>query len=316
MRAICDAHAVAPSPRPRPHALAAILTTACLLAAGLAACARQDEPFARLAGLVVDERLREISGLAASRTHADVLWMLNDGGNDAAVYAVSRRGRVLARFAVDGVANTDWEDLAVFERDGKPYLLIADTGDNGGLRRTLQLHVLAEPAALRDATLTPAWSIAFRWPDGARDSEAVAVDAASGQALLVSKKRRPPELFAVPLRPTERRVVARQLGTLAGIPQPTPRERQARHSRAALKGQVTAADVSPDGRRLAVMTYHDVAVYARADGEPWRDAIARPPAVRALPWIPQAEAMAWSAGGRGLFATGEFTPAPLFFLVP
>ena len=34
---------------------------------------------------------------------------------------------------------------------------------------------------LRDGdTLRPAWSIAFRWPDGARDCEAIAVDAAAG----------------------------------------------------------------------------------------------------------------------------------------
>lgn len=308
---ICDASGVPRFPRRLLTAL-----TACLLLAGLAACGEQKEPFARLSGLVLDERLQEISGVAASRTHDNVLWMLNDGGNDAAVYAVSRRGRVLARYELDGVANTDWEDLATFELEGKRYLLIADTGDNGGLRRTLQLHVLAEPQALEDGTVTPAWSIAFRWPDGPRDSEAVAVDAAAGQVLVVSKKRRPPELFAVPLKPASQRVVARKLGTLAGIPQPTAQERKAQHSRAALKGLVTAADVSPDGLRLAVMTYHDLAVYTRAPGEPWGKAVAREPLVHALPWIPQAEAMAWSAGGRGLFATGEFTPAPLFFLVP
>ena len=292
------------------------LLITCLLLAGLAACGAQKEPFARLAGLVLDERLREISGMAASRSHADVLWMLNDGGNDAAVYAVSRRGRVLARFEVQGVANTDWEDLAAFDMDGQHYLLVADTGDNGGLRRTLQLHVLAEPQTLEDGVLKPAWSIAFRWPDGPRDSEAVAVDSTAGQVLLLSKKRRPPELFTVPLKPATRRVVALQLGRLRGIPQPTAQERKARHSRAALKGLVTAADVSPDGLRLAVMTYHDLAVYTRAPGEPWAKAVARPPQVHALPWLPQAEAMGWSAGGRGLFATGEFTPAPLFFLVP
>lgn len=302
--------------RPSLPRLPPIALCACLLLGGLAACARPQEPFARLAGLVLDERLREVSGLAASRTHADVLWMLNDGGNDAALYAVSRRGRVLARFALDGVANTDWEDLAAFELDGRRYLLVADTGDNGGLRRTLQLHVLQEPETLQDGTLKPAWSIAFRWPDGPRDSEAVAVDAAAGQVLLFSKKRRPPELFSVPLQPGPRRAVAQRVARLAGIPQPTPQERQARHSRAALKGQVTAADLSPDGRRLAVMTYHDVAVYTRTPGEPWGEAVTRTPTVRDLPWIPQAEAMAWSAGGRGLFATGEFTPAPLFFLAP
>lgn len=292
------------------------LLIACLLLAVLAACDTQKEPFARLAGLVLDERLREISGLAASRSHADVLWMLNDGGNDAAVYAVTRRGRVLARFEVEGVANTDWEDLATFELDGKRYLLVADTGDNGGLRRTLQLHVLAEPQTLQDGALKPAWSVAFRWPDGPRDSEAVAVDVAARQVLVISKKRRPAEVFSVPLKPDTQRVVARKLGALSGIPQPSVQERKARHSRAALKGLVTAADVSPDGLRLAVMTYHDVAVYTRAPGEPWAKAVARAPVVHALPWLPQAEAMGWSAGGRGLFATGEFTPAPLFFLVP
>ena len=282
----------------------------------MAACAPQNEPFARLSGLLLDDHLREVSGMAASRTHADVLWMLNDGGNDAALYAVSLRGRRLARLALDGVPNTDWEDLAAFELDGRRYLLIADTGDNGGLRRTLQLHVVEEPATLEDGTLKPAWSIAFRWPDGARDCEAVAVDAAAGQVLLVSKKRRPAELFAVPLRPAARRVVAHRLGTLAGIPQADAEQRRADPARARLHGQVTSADLAPDGRGLAVLTYDDLMLYRRQPGEAWGQAVARTPQVHPLPLIPQAEALAWSRGGGGLFATGEFSPAPLFYLVP
>ena len=298
--------------RRRLQPVAALTLSACLLA-----CAPQKEPFARLAGLMLDERLREVSGMAASRVHEDVFWLANDGGNDAALYAVSRRGRELARFAVDGVANTDWEDLAAFELDGRHYLLIADTGDNGGLRRTLQLHVVEEPATLEDGAMKPAWSIAFRWPDGARDCEAVAVDAAAGQVLLVSKKRRPPELFALPLRAATRPQVARKLGTLAGIPQPGQRARRIDQAHARLHGQVTSADLSPDARTLAVMTYAELALYRRnAPGESWGKATARAPDVHGLPWIPQAEAVAWSASGRGLFATGEFSPAPLFYLVP
>ena len=296
----------------RPLLLIALALSACLLA-----CAPQNEPFARLAGLVLDERLREISGMAASRVHEDVLWLVNDGGNDAALYAVSRRGGEQARFVIDGVANTDWEDLAAFELDGRHYLLIADTGDNGGLRRTLQLHVVEEPATLEDGSLKPAWSIAFRWPDGARDCEAVAVDAAAGQVLLVSKKRRPPELFALPLRPATRPQTARRLGTLAGIPQAGQHERRGNRVHARLHGQVTSADLSPDARTLAVMTYGDLVLYRRhGTSESWMKATRRRPELRALPWIPQAEAVAWSAGGRGLFATGEFSPAPLFYLTP
>src|SRR3546814_6484051 len=95
------------------------------------------------------------------------------------------RGGLQATFQVAGVAKTDWEDIAAFELDGRRYLLVADTGDNGGLRRSLQLHVIEEPASLDEvaqhAPLEPAWSIAFRWPDGARDCEAVAGDARRGE---------------------------------------------------------------------------------------------------------------------------------------
>jgi len=302
-----------PAPAPKPW-LAASLLAALLLSV---ACTPGREPFARLAGLVFDGRLPEISGLAASQRHRDVLWAINDGGNDAALYALTRRGRVVSRHRIRGVANTDWEDLSAFELDGRRYLLVADVGDNGGLRRTLQLHAIAEPGTLDGAALRPAWSVAFRWPDGARDTEAVTVDVAAGQVLLVSKRERPAQLYAVPLRPRDgTRQVARRLGPLAGIPQPSADERRARHSRARLKGMVTAADLSPDGRTLAVMTYNDLLLYRRRGDEPWAKAVARAPRVHELPWIPLAEALAWTSGGHGLMATGEFEPAPLFFLVP
>src|SRR5690606_35887206 len=107
----------------------------------------------------------------------------------------------LATWRVEGAENTDWEDLAAFRFEGRDWLLVADTGDNGGLRRTLQLHVFEEPARVADGVLRPAWTIVFRWPDGPRDCEAVAVDPVRGEVLLVSKRRQPPELFALPLRP-------------------------------------------------------------------------------------------------------------------
>ena len=60
----------------------------------------------------------------------------------------------------------------------------------------------------------------------------------------------------------------------------------------------------------------DVLLYRRRGREDWAAALARPPEIHALPLLPQAEALAWSADGRGLYATGEFSPAPLLFLNP
>ena len=293
--------------------LRSLCAAACCVLAG---CGASGAPEPRLAGLLFDGGLDETSGLAASRIHRDTLWLIEDGGNPARLHAISRRGRRLASFAVGGVANTDWEDLAAFVLDGQRYLLVADTGDNGGLRRTLLLHAIAEPTRLDDgAMLRPAWSIAFRWPDGARDCEAVAVDAARGQILLVSKKRQPPELFVLPLRPRAGGLqTARRVGALGGVPQASREEQRAAPARARTRSQVTAADVSPDGRMLAVLTYEHVLLYPRDAGERWSRATTRAPRVLALPWLHQPEALGWTVDGRGLYATGEFSPAPLVYL--
>ena len=288
-----------------------VLAAACC---SLGACHETPEP--RLAGLLLAGELNEASGLAASRKHRNVLWLLEDGGNPAQLHAINKRGSRLASFSIEGVANTDWEDLAAFELDGKSYLLIADTGDNGGLRRTLLLHVIVEPEQLKDgATLRPAWSIAFRWPDGPRDCEAVAVDAARKQILLISKKRRPPELFVLPLRPALRGMqTARRIGRLAGIPQASAEEERADPRGARTRRQVTAAALASDGRTLAVLTYQHLLLYPRRGAETWPQATAHPPQVHGVPWLHQPEALSWAANGRGLYATGEFSPAPLLYV--
>lgn len=287
-------------PAARPVAIAACLALA------LGACKPRDEPESSMSGMLIDRQLSEISGMAASGLHRDVLWLLDDGGNAARLFAVNGKGRRRATFTVDGITKTDWEDLAAFTRDGKRYLLIADTGDNGGLRRTLQLHAIAEPARMENARVRPAWSVAFRWPDGARDCEAVAVDSVRGEILLVSKKRYPPELFVLPLRPARGVQTARKVGVLGGVPR-TP----GHASGPDLDAQVTAASLSPDGRTLAVMTYRHLLQYTR-NGAHWGDALSTPASSRVLPWLPQAEALTFSADGRALYATGEFVPAPLY----
>ena len=274
-----------------------------------------DDPGPHLTGVLMDMQLREVSGLAASTRHEGVLWLHDDGGNPARLFAVTTSGRRLASFNVDGVVKTDWEDIESFRLNGRSYLLVADIGDNGGLRRSLQLHVFEEPAEISNGRLRPAWSIAFRYPDGPRDAEAIAVDAKRGEVLLVSKKRQPPELFVLPLHPpTVQLLTARPQGTLYGMPGLEPDTDTS--GRTPLARQVTAASVSPDRATLAVMTYRHVLLYGRREGQDWANAIRGTPRVLDLPWLPQAEALGWSADGQALYATGEFMPAPLYRINP
>ena len=48
----------------------------------------------------------------------------------------------------------------------------------------------------------------------------------------------------------------------------------------------------------------------------WAESVAAKPRISDLPWLPQAEALGWSADGRSLYATGEFIPAPLYRIAP
>ena len=290
-----------------------ILLFALALLAGDADASRWSK--AEYAGVLTDPELSEVSGLAASRAHPGMYWAQNDGDNGEKIIAIQSDGSRLASVRVLGVHNTDWEDLDGFDLDGKHYLMIADTGDNGGIRKTLTLYFIEEPAQVRDgATVSPAWSIEFRWPDGARDCEATAVDVAGGQVLLVSKKRVPPEVFSLPLRPAAGAgvLVATPVALLAGIAQPSNDDLKQNPVYGRYRSQVSGADLSPNGRVLAVLNYHSVHLYVRASGQTWPQALGKANQDElTLPWLPQAEGIAFSLGGRSLLIGSEQRPSPL-----
>lgn len=267
---------------------------------------------AEYAGLFTHPELAEVSGLAASRAHAGVYWALNDGGNGENLVAIRSDGSRVASVHIAGVKNVDWEDIDSFELDGKRYLMIADTGDNGGIRKTLSLAFVEEPASLRDGeTLRPAWVTNFRWPDGARDCEATAVDAASGEVLLISKKRVPPELFRLPLKPGEEVQTAELLATLRGIDQPSELQLKDNPVYGRYRSQISGADLSPNGRVLAVLNYHSIHLYVRDPGQGWPAALRQDPGQLQFPWLPQAEGIAFSTDGRSLLIGSEQQPSPL-----
>lgn len=288
----------------------ALLTLLLLLSSAPAAAARWSEP--EIAGVVTDPALAEISGLAASRTHPGAYWTINDGGNGPRLHLMDADGTWRASVDVAGVQNQDWEDLASFELDGRHYLMIADTGDNGGIRRELRLHAIEEPAAL-DAPVRVAWTVPFVWPDGPRDCEAIAVDARRGEALLLSKKRVPPELFRLPLRApaADEPAVAELVGTLTGIEQPDAADLEQNPTYGRYRAQITGADLSPNGRVLAVLNYRSVHFLVRDRGATWTAALAAPAPSLAMPWIPQAEAIGFSLDGGTLLIGSEQLPSPL-----
>jgi hypothetical protein len=264
------------------------------------------------AGVFTDPDLDEVSGMAASRAQPGLYWAEDDSGNGEKLMLIKGDGSRIATVKVTSATNVDWEDLDSFDLDGKHYLLVADTGDNGGIRKLLTLYVIEEPAHPRDGdSVTPAWRIDFHWPDGARDCEATAVDAKKGEVLLISKKRVPPELFVLPLRRTANELTAHFLGTLPGIVEPSEDDLRRNPVYGRYRAQISGADLSPNGRVLAVLNYRAVYFFVRRPGESWPSVLKQAPGSLVFPWLPQAEAIAFSLDGSQLTIGGEQRPSPL-----
>ncbi len=267
----------------------------------------------KLDALITDGTLDEISGLAASRRVDGIFWVHNDAPRPATLVALDREGRRRADLRIDGVRAVDWEDLASYTLDGKPMLLIGDVGDNAAVREDYELVAIEEPPLPADAAtlvVKPAWRLRFRFPDGARDCEAIAVDVPAREVLLLGKRARP-VLYALPLGPGDGSVaVARRLLEVSTIPVPTAAERNARFPAARLGGSPTSLDIDAQARRAIVLTYRDIWIFRRSDGESWSEAFGRSPQRLPLPPLAQAEAIGFDRAGSSIRVSGERRPAP------
>lgn len=263
----------------------------------------------QLPGWITDERLVELSGLAAHPRRDGHLWALNDGGAPAELLELDTRGRVLRQVVVDGVNNLDWEDLDHYRLGGRSRLLIADTGDNARKRPEVYLHALPVPPT-GASRVRPAWTLTLTYDDGPQDVEAVAVHPPSDSILLLSKRVRPSVLYRVPLSAGGRdaRAIARrirELPELLDIPLPAGVDPASNVARFA--SQPTAMQFGCDGA-LWVLTYAAVFRFESAD---WVRAEAIGARRAVLPPLPQAEALSFDRGCQSLYIGTETTPAPL-----
>jgi hypothetical protein len=278
---------------------------------------------AELLGHVQNAGLTELSGLAVSRRRNDLLFAVNDSGNDALLYALGPDGEDRGALRVQGARNVDWEDLAAFEFGGQPYILIADIGDNLGWRSDVTLYVVPEPELIGErfaagASVTPARVLRVRYLDGAMDCEAIAVDVTTRQILFLSKRTNPPIAYAVHLpaldrpRNSDAMLLARRLG-----PVPIPEQRANEIGDAwdpTAKSVPTSMDIVPDGTRAVVITYRDAFFFERAHDESWTDAFARAPIGLRMPRMRGLESIAFTPDGRTVYASSEGSGAPVYRL--
>jgi hypothetical protein len=250
-------------------------------------------------GRLDDKRITESSGIARSLVYENCFWTHNDGDSPR-MYLIDQRGQTVAIARLEQARLDDCEDIASFTRNGTNYLLYADTGDNDLSRGEYRLHLIEE-RRLKETTKKPqdveaAMTIAFGFPDGSHDIEAVAVDPTSGKVYLASKeRRRDSRVYELPLPTAEpaRPLLATRVATL-------------------YVESVTAMDISPDGRRAVVLTDAAAFEFSRRAAEDWSTAFHREPCLVQIPKHENGESICYGADGKTLYLTSEGRGEPLW----
>ncbi len=260
-----------------------------------------------LVGKLTQPRLAESSGIVASRKYPGVYWSMNDSGHPPMLFAVDHTGKGLGRISLTGARNIDWEDIAI---DAGGMLYIGDFGNNSRKRKVLTIYAVGEPdpkSKLKAAAVKHKYR--FRYPAGHGPFDCEAMFVRKGWAYLITKEMSRARLYRVRLDPTgsakAKTIQAEYLGLLRGAQ------------------WVTAADICPAGRRIAVLSYLGVWVYqldkpiekvvAAAKATTQTSPATRPlRVVRAKPlnrsvMLGQAEAVCWEAGlcSKALLITNE-----------
>jgi hypothetical protein len=269
------------------------------LAALASGCgAESPQPWPQGAATIADPSLSELSGMVASFRQPGLLWGINDSGSFDRLFRIGRDGEALGRVWVRGVWLRDAETLAIWRHAGQDWLLIGDVGDNREWRDEVAVHVLPEPSP-EATSVRVAWSVRFRYPDGPHDAEGIAVDHRNGDLLVMTKREQTPRLFRVPLQRGDDDTVhiAEQVATLPDD---------------ATSAEVTGLDLGLDGRRLVVLTYRDLHLWQREEGESWAQTLSRPPQTHRFPAMRKAEAMAISDDATSVVVGSERTPTPLW----
>lgn len=261
-------------------------------------------------GDIDNNQTDEISGMAASRLNPGILWVQNDSGDQARIYALDESGDLVARFSLNGASNSDWEDLATArDPDNNDwYIYAADIGDNGASKSEIAVYRAREPGGVVPGQSYVTGSIAnsdvqrfrFEYPDGPRNAETLLVDPATGDFYIISKQT-PPRVYRSSYPHNNSGVTT--LDFLGTMPQ---------HSTDVLVG----GDISPDGTRILVKDRNAVHLYCRAPGDSILDALQG--AANSVPYIaePQGEAIAWGPFGDRYYTASEQEsgqPTPILY---
>lgn len=180
----------------------------------------------------ISSSLNEISAIEKT-SHSDVLWVIQDAGNNNHLYGLNLKGQIVKDIIVNNAKNTDWEDLTS-DADGNIY--IGDFGNNSKKRTQFTIYKVPQPD--KASSSVEAEQINFTLPKKMDSEDFESFFLHNGMFYLFSKDHKTCELVRIPNKPGHH--VASYI------------------SKVKLKGKhvkVTSADISDDGTTVVLLNH-------------------------------------------------------------
>lgn len=271
-------------------------------------------------GKIDKDKLDEISGMDISRINKDVIWIHNDSGSEAELYAIDIKGNYLGKLLLTGLAKgiRDWEDITVGPGpvNGVSYIYIGEIGDNDAIYDSKYIYRFPEPKLnLNEGKfkidINDFDVIEFNFPDGKRDSETLMIDPITKDLIVISKREDNVNVYNLKYpQPTDVTLIPKKIATL-------PFGYQGFRD-----SGVTGGDISNDGSEILIKDYFFVYYYTRKDNESIETALSRDynkvtTYFYDMSKEPQGESICWDNESTGFFTSTEvkfnITPHLYFF---
>jgi len=235
----------------------------------------------------------EASGLVESAALMGYLWTMQDSGQPASLYLLSKDGKSVKEYTIPGASNHDWEDIAIGAGpvQGVNYLYIADTGNNNlPVTETNTIYRVPEINGLNGSfSANQLEKIKFRYPDGPRDAETILLDSTTRDIFILSKESSATGIYrlAYPQSTTEI-ITAEKTGVVPGVT------------------LATAGDISSDGAEILIRTYLAVYYWKRKTGESISGTLSQPASKQITVALePQGESICFDRPMNGFYTLSE-----------
>ena len=243
-------------------------------------------------GEIIDKQLSELSGII-SANQSSYFWVHNDSGDDARIYLINKKGKLMCSYQLESIDVKDCEDIARVMINGKSFLILADIGDNRAHRKHVKLYIFPEPV-YKDGDLSivipkrKIRTITLQYKDGPRDAEALFVDPIDRQLYIVSKR----DFQSTVYKSNVFNDIKKNLSILTPV-QKLPFT------------FVTSADISPSGDAVLIKNLTQIFYWKRKRSESIEETLSKKPISIPYEVEPQGEAIAFGLEGEGFYTVSE-----------